>query len=290
MRLFAGAVCLIWFALGLAAALLAQVELAAPGVQFEALGDYSAYALLLGIHNAPLGVALPIAASFGLAPAALGDRGSAARRIGFGVLSGFGVLASVIVMLAAVGAAIPLLPSETRFDHFVRSDGVFVGASAVALSATLLMLVGPNRRPIVITLTLLAWVSLAVAAVMRATVEAPLGVDRMFHDTYVNVTTLHAAGGAVVLGGLAIAGSTLARSGRRVRLGWLALLSAAFFGGLAYIQARLGFDGMPRRYVDYAEAFEMLHRAAAVLGVGASVGFLICAAVLFLTALRPASR
>ena len=104
---------------------------------------------------------------------------------------------------------------------------------------------------------------------LLALVEASAGVDAILSDTWYPTGRAHAYGLSIILSGLTILATGAAIAGRvhSITLN-LALMVGISVAGIWMIlqQLALGMQGMPARYMDYADAFSETHASAGAAG------------------------
>lgn len=235
-------------AAGIIPGLVAQAELAAPGIQIVPPGDPGVYNLMTTLHGAMWSLALPLAA-IALALAQVSE----ARQQPFVRFIAMLVLAACPIMFAVMTYA-GLSRSWELYDGL--RNGLPIAATLLLLANVTLALAQPQTRTAVIILTALS----ALAAGFGGIILLILSnfPDSILHDTHVALAADHGFGVSVVLGSLAGVSAWIAQS-RGIRTTLVSLVSGLMIGVTGYIAAAntsaAGNMGMPRRYADYPEAF-----------------------------------
>jgi len=237
------------FVAGLAPALLAQVELAEPGIQIIPEDDPGLYNLAVIVHAASLVLALPLAA-LGLCLALVAEK----RSIGIPRY-----IAVAALVAAPVGAIAMIAASATQnWDLYatLKEQEPMLAVVLLAGVVTLFLSKPAGRLPMII-LAACSGVALAFGGYSEV-ILANSGVDNALHDTYFLVASDHAFGLSIALGALAALVGWVAGSNGRGMIVLSAIAGAALlFTGyqMIAIAQQLGLMGMPRRYVDYATPF-----------------------------------
>jgi heme/copper-type cytochrome/quinol oxidase subunit 1 len=235
------------FVAGIVPGLIAQAELAAPGIQIVPTEDPGVYSVMTTLHGASWALALPLAA-IALALAQVSE----ARQQ---------PILRFIAMLAL--AACPIVFAVMTFTGLNRSWALYDGLrNGLPIVATMLMFANvtlafaqPHTRTAVIILTALS----ALAAGFGGMILLLLSnvPDSILHDTYVALAADHGFGVSVILGSLAGVSAWIGQS-RGIRTILVSLVSGLMIGVTGYIAATntsaAGMMGMPRRYEDYPTA------------------------------------
>ena len=258
------------FVAGIVPGLIAQAELAAPGIQIVPTEDPGVYNVMTTLHGASWALALPLAAI----ALALAQVSEALQQ----------PILRFIAMLAL--AACPIVFAVMTFTGLNRSWALYDGLrNGLPIVATMLMFANvtlafaqPHTRTAVIILTALS----ALAAGFGGMILLLLSnvPDSILHDTYVALAADHGFGVSVILGSLAGVSAWIGQS-RGIRTILVSLVSGLMIGVTGYIAATntsaAGMMGMPRRYEDYPTAFAERIGAASLwsftLAAAAIAGF-----------------
>lgn len=246
------------FVAGLAPALLAQAELAEPGIQVVPDNDLGLYNVAVNIHAAALALALPLAA-LGLCLALVAER----RRI-----STLRYVA-IAALLAAPVAAIAMVAASATLNweiyRIFRDQEAELAIALLAGVTTLALSVSPVRTPVII-LAGCSGVALALGG-YNEVILTYSGVDNALHDTYFMIASDHAFGLSIVLGALAAVAGWVADANGRVLVMLCAIAGAVLLVTgyrMIAIAQQLGLLGMPRLYADYSTAFADGHMQLAI--------------------------
>jgi hypothetical protein len=252
------------FTAGVVPAVVAQAELAAPGLQVFS-SDIAGYKKAAVFHGLVFSVALPLAA-IGLCLSVAGE--SYSRRA-FRLGAVLALLVGAVVVVAAAVFAWGMNPLDGYGAPPVYSSNslamVALPLAALLLASFASLGLTPRfRLPVILfgAPSLFARLTgLGLSAIMRTEDTGIL------FDTYYALAADHALGVSIILSALGGLACWAAGAERRLRW-WLCLLAGGMllFTGLAavMITAQLGLAGMPRGYVDYAPAFAEPHGALAI--------------------------
>lgn len=236
-----------------------QGELLRPGIDMgggrqEAIQAWQRWrSLHAGLAAPLLTCALTGACLFSLVRACLADR----QRI-------MAVAISFLVAAGLCGGALLSLSEQTgsAAPAIAITAAFLLALSAAAIGAA------KGRR---LELMILAAPAVAVWlwGGLLALVEASAGVDAILSDTWYPTGRAHAYGLSIILSGLTIlaAGAAIAGRVHSITLN-LALMVGISVAGIWMIlqQLALGMQGMPARYMDYADAFSGTHASAGTAG------------------------
>lgn len=255
---------------GIIPGLVAQAELAAPGIEIVPPEDPGVYNLMTTLHGAVWSLALPLAA-IALALAQVSE----ARQQPIVRLIAMLVLAACPIVFAVMTYA-GLSKSWALYDG-LRS-GLPIAATLLLVANVTLAFARPQTRTAVIILTALSALAAGFGGVILLILSnVP---DSTLHDTYMALAADHGFGVSVILGSLAGVSAWIGQS-RGIRTTLVSLVSGLMIGVTGYIAAAntsaAGIMGMPRRYEDYPKAFAERIGAASLwsfaLAAAAIAGF-----------------
>ena len=260
------AIALVWLFVALAAGLVMQAELIAPGLQIYLYNGQSAPELhneFWGVHGAIAISAFPVTALGAVGCLHLASFREPSSPIGMGETAAAGAL----ILLGGLFVASAIFQRDSLGFVPVRLStlglagvGVSVIAASLACSRD-----QPSRRAAAPWLVF-ALVLATIAAYLRMVLNT-VGTDYILHDTHYTVAAWHAGGGALALLMMGLWSAVARRAGKHM-LGWLSAVLAGTIAlawtGVVIGQAQLGLMGMPRLYSDYADVFSALQARSGI--------------------------
>jgi heme/copper-type cytochrome/quinol oxidase subunit 1 len=234
---------------GLIPGLIAQAELAAPGLQVVPQDDPGLYNFIVSLHGAAWSLPLALA---GIALSLL--QASEAARLP--MLRIVGALA--LAACPAVFVVIFFAGASGDWDLYDSLRDRMSTAAVVLLMANLtLAAVQQSTRLAVMIFTTLSLLGLGSALFLVIVLSSP-GTDNYLRDTYVVLARDHAHGISIIFGNLAGVSAWIAKS-RGIRPVLASVVSGITIAALAYMVLSAtyvtGVMGMPLRYADYATQF-----------------------------------
>ena len=233
---------------GIIPGLVAQAELAAPGIQIVPPEDPGVYNLMTTLHGAGWSQALPLAAiALALAQVSEARQQPIVRFIAMLAMAACPIVFAVMTYAGLSG-------SWALYDGL--RNGLPIVATLLLLANVALAFAQPQTRAAVVILTALSALAAGFGGVILLILSnVP---DSTLHDTYMALAADHGFGVSVILGSLAGVSAWIAQS-RGIRTTLVSLASGLMIGVTGYIAAAntsaAGIMGMPRRYVDYPTAF-----------------------------------
>lgn len=229
--------------------LIAQAELATPGIQVVPQEDLGVYNLMTTLHGAAWSLALPFAA----VALALAQAGEAWRQPLVRFIATLALAACPIAF--AVMAYAGLSKSWDLYDGL--RNGLPILASVLLFANLILTFAQPQARMAVLILNALSALAAGFGGVLLL-VLSNVAPDGYVHETYYALAADHGFGISVILGSLAGVSAWIAQS-RDVRTILVSVVSGLMIGVTGFFSAiatsNAGIMGMPRRYADYPPAF-----------------------------------
>lgn len=278
------------FVAGLAPALFAQAELAEPGLQVVAPDEAASYNDAVSLHGLAFAGMLPLCCiALALAVIAEAKPSRIWQMASVAALLAAPVFTLGMAMNAFGEFATPFLAPPAFYGAV---DGVLLPQAIAGLIVLVCVAVlVPRVRRAVVVLAIGSAMAV-VLAVNHSLVLLRAASDGVLHDTYFVMAADHMAGVAVmlnILGGLA-AWSIRWEGASRFWFGITAGAAVLFVAcAVDAVATQLGLMGMPRRYMDYPEAFAGLQMALALLSF-ALVAVLIAVVVWLAIIMRFAKR
>lgn len=270
-----------WVLAGLLPGLYAQWELAQPGLQVIPLDDPGLYNLSATLHGAAFALALPLAA-IALALALVSE----AR--GLRVVHVVAIVALIASPFAFGAMTASALMMAWDVSESLRQMMPLAAIVLLAANITLAISVKAVGTPVGI-LVGLSMLPLAGGSYIQLILQSA-GIDNVLHDTHALVAADHAYGVSILLGALAGIVAWFVRAKRLEKtmfsvVAGLAIIASGF--GFVRASYALGLMGMPRRYVDYPEAFADGHWAVAMCALALSVALVAAGLWLIISRRRP---
>lgn len=252
---------------GIIPALVAQAEIAAPGLQVVPQDDPGLYNFLTLVHGAAWSLPLALAAiALCLLQASESARLPMLRIVGLLALLACPV-AFAVAILAGIGRNWALYQS--------LRDGMSTAAGVLLVATLTLAVVQQNARLAVIGLSALSLLAIGYGLLATLILNNP-GTDNYLRDTHATLAIDHAFGVSIILSALAGVSGWIAKS-RGIRTVLASLISGVAIAATSYVALgatfATGLMGMPRAYADYPSQF------AAPLGLVSLWSFALAAAV-----------